>query len=299
MALSFAQIQGARELADVLYPLCSLSGFVRAAQKAKVETLWPEGSKTRALPEFLRAVLEQQPGRFCDLMQEIVAEALPGYSSNPQPLPRTVMEQINAKILRAGFKIPELWDAEFLASLPGEPNGQTAPPVAPSFDFSAFKTRFLDLSQSTDSQRRGYQFEMFLNDWFAAYDLNPRRAFKIQGEQIDGSFELERHVYLVEARWRQQMVTQADLAVLDSRVSGHSSLGRGLFITAGTFSPDALGAHARLRPSACIGMDGQDIFLTLEHALPLPAVIRFKIRRLVEEGAFLTSIAQFWAEIQT
>lgn len=290
--LSFLEIKGVEQLANTLYPLCSVRDFLKGAQHAGVDDLWPEGSKTRALPAFLRAVLEQRHALFCALMQEIVALSAIGLS-------RETMDRINAHILEVGFKIPELWDADFLNSLPRkEIKEEPSPAPQPAVDVAAFKARYLAIAALPAGQERGYRFEEFLQALFEAYELHPRSPFRLQGEQIDGSFDLDHQYYLVEARWRETAVNQGDLAKLDSRVAGHSSLGRGLFITAGFFSADGVAAHQRLRPSAVIGMDGQDIFLMLEHALSLPDVLRFKVRRLIEEGAFHTPVARFWTEIK-
>ncbi len=64
--------------------------------------------------------------------------------------------------------------------------------------------RFTELVGTTDPQARGFLFESFLHDMFAAYDLNPRGSFKITGEQIDGAFEFEGTQFLVEARWEKK-----------------------------------------------------------------------------------------------
>jgi hypothetical protein len=51
-------------------------------------------------------------------------------------------------------------------------------------------------------QERGLRFERFLSKLFAAYQLAPRGAFRLVGEQIDGSFLLHAETYLLEAKWR-------------------------------------------------------------------------------------------------
>ena len=86
--------------------------------------------------------------------------------------------------------------------------------------------------------------------------------------------------------------------MLDSRVSGHSQIGRGIFITAGCFSPDGITAYERLRPSAMIGIDGQDLFYLLERALPLAEILRRKLRWLVETGQFHHPVREFVAELE-
>jgi hypothetical protein len=47
-------------------------------------------------------------------------------------------------------------------------------------------------------------FEGFLNELFAGFGLAPRGAFRLVGEQIDGSFRLHGQTYLVEAKWHDR-----------------------------------------------------------------------------------------------
>jgi restriction endonuclease Mrr len=150
-----------------------------------------------------------------------------------------------------------------------------------------------------DVGKRGYEFERFLHDLFAAYGFNPRPSFRIEGEQIDGSIEFDHEFYLIEAKWQAEPVRESDLLVLQGRVAGHSAFGRGIFITAGSFSPEGVRAYQRLQPSSMIGIDGQDLYLTLEDALPLSEVLRWKLRRLVEGGDFHLPVIEFRAQLST
>ncbi len=170
-------------------------------------------------------------------------------------------------------------------------------PVVSRDTLVALRSRFLLIS-TLPPHDRGYALEKFLYDLFAAYRFNPRPSFRIKGEQIDGSIEFGHEVYLIEAKWQSEPIVQGDLAVLDSRVSGHSQIGRGVFITVGCFSPDGITAHERLRPSAMIGIDGQDLYYVLERALPLDEVLRRKLRWLVETGHFHYPVREFVAELE-
>ena len=162
---------------------------------------------------------------------------------------------------------------------------------------AALRSRFLLISNMLP-QQRGYALEKFLYDLFDAYRFNPRPSFRIVGEQIDGSIEFAHEIYLIEAKWQLEPIVQGDLAVLDSRVSGHSQIGRGIFITAGCFSADGITAHERLRPSAMIGIDGQDLYYLLEHSLPLAEILRRKLRWLVETGHFHHPVREFVMELK-
>ncbi len=162
---------------------------------------------------------------------------------------------------------------------------------------AALRTRFLQIS-NLPPQQRGYALEKFLYELFDAYRFNPRPSFRIVGEQIDGSIEFAHEIYLIEAKWQVEPIVQGDLAVLDSRVSGHSQIGRGIFITVGCFSADGITAHERLRPSAMIGIDGQDLFYLLERALPLAEILRRKLRWLVETGHFYHPVREFITDLE-
>jgi len=177
-----------------------------------------------------------------------------------------------------------------------QPSAEQQAPVKPE-TLAGLRDRFLQIS-SLPPHDRGYALEKFLHNLFDAYRFNPRPSFRIVGEQIDGSIEFEHEIYLIEAKWQVEPITQADLAVLDSRVSGHSQIGRGIFITAGCFSPDGITAHERLRPSAMIGIDGQDLFYLLEHSLPLAEIFRRKLRWLVETGHFHHPVREFVMELE-
>lgn len=87
-----------------------------------------------------------------------------------------------------------------------------------------FKERFYMLVKSENSQKRGYQFEEFLGDLFAFFDLSPRSSFKIQGEQIDGSFTHGNTDYLIEAKWKQEPIDRSDIDIFEAKVSRNSKL---------------------------------------------------------------------------
>ncbi len=76
-----------------------------------------------------------------------------------------------------------------------------------------FATRLNEL-EALPPQKRGFAFEAFLDSMFAVAGLSPRKSFRIVGEQIDGSFELEGNTYLVEAkcRTRQSVLVIFDLS---------------------------------------------------------------------------------------
>jgi hypothetical protein len=213
------------------------------------------------------------------------------------------MNQLNQLIVGVGFKIPELVDHNFISSLPGSKpksteNGRVeraSSGVSPE-KIENIKLRFLQM-EKLKPQERGYEFEKLLYDLFDLYGFNPRPSFKNTGEQIDGSIEFEHQFYLIEAKWQTQPILEKDLLVLHGRATGHSRIGRGIFISCGNFSADGVDAFQRLNPTSIIGIDGQDLYIILEKLLPLADVIRLKVRKLVESGEFHCPVLKLIPEI--
>lgn len=59
------------------------------------------------------------------------------------------------------------------------------------------KSHYLELVAMEDQRARGYEVESLLRDLFALFDLDPRAAFRIEGEQIDGAFALDNTNFLL------------------------------------------------------------------------------------------------------
>ncbi|MGH3718719.1 MAG: hypothetical protein ACRDRI_07735 [Pseudonocardiaceae bacterium] len=85
-------------------------------------------------------------------------------------------------------------------------------------DLDALRIRFLDLRTESDHHARGYALESLLADLFLLFDLEPRLAYKIDLEQIDGSFSFETDDYILEARWRAESADRADGDVFAAKV---------------------------------------------------------------------------------
>ena len=146
---------------------------------------------------------------------------------------------------------------------------------------SALAARLVEVS-TMDPQARGYAFETFLKDVFDAYGMSARAAFRLRGEQIDGSFVLGDQTYLLEARWRNAQVDGADLRAFNGKIEEKASWSRGLIISQSGFTADGLHAFGRGKRVIC--MDGLDLHEVLSGRLHLADVIARKARRAAETG---------------
>ena len=95
--------------------------FADAAQMNQVGGYWPEGSKKRALTELLQRTYEHRRDRFCPLLVTIVQRGMSNRQQHGSPVTRSEIEHINGVVEQLSFKIPELWNRSFLASLLADP----------------------------------------------------------------------------------------------------------------------------------------------------------------------------------
>jgi len=188
---------------------------------------------------------------------------------------------------------PELSDSDkarlskFIARLEGnQPSDtQTRPPQSKS---AADNARIVQLSHDLialtrlEPQPRGYAFEKFLKELFDTYGLEARDAFRIRGEQIDGSFQLTNETYLLEAKWQGAASGATDLRAFNGKVEAKAAWARGLFISQSGFTEDGLHAFGGGKRVVC--MDGLDLHDTLSRALSLKDVLTLKVRRAAETG---------------
>lgn len=134
-----------------------------------------------------------------------------------------------------------------------------------------------------EPQPRGYAFEKYLNDLFEFFDLDPRRSFKLQGEQIDGAFSFENLDYLVEAKWQDALINASHLHSFAGKIAEKFKATLGLYISFNGYSPDALvagGTHIK----SMILMDGEDINAVMESRIELPELLYRKRRHAAETG---------------
>jgi hypothetical protein len=143
--------------------------------------------------------------------------------------------------------------------------------------WAALASEFATLRE-LDPQPRGYAFERFLKKAVEACGLEPREAFRLRGEQIDGSFQLV-DTYLLEARWQNAQADAAALRSFQGKVEDRPVWARGLFVSYSGFSTDGMSAFGARR---IILMDGLDLHDALERKIPLDKVIAAKARRAAE-----------------
>jgi hypothetical protein len=132
-------------------------------------------------------------------------------------------------------------------------------------------------------QKRGYAFEKFLDMLFSVSGLSPRKSFRLKGEQIDGSFQLDHTTYLVEAKWQAELTDNRDLQGFAGVVASKATWARGLFISYSGFSDDGIYAFER-GPKPIICMSGDELRYILAHDLSVASILLLKARHAAETG---------------
>ena len=155
-----------------------------------------------------------------------------------------------------------------------------APPPPPPL-YEGLKAQLIELLPLSP-QARGYAFQNFLYGVFEAHGTNPRTSFRNRGEEIDGSFSLAGHPYLLEAKWEAKPTGAAALHAFEGKLAEKAPWARGLFISYVGFSSDGLTAFGRAKRTLC--MDGYDLYEMLDRKLSLDQVLDAKARRAAETG---------------
>ncbi|MEW6621342.1 MAG: restriction endonuclease [bacterium] len=135
-----------------------------------------------------------------------------------------------------------------------------------------------------DPQKRGYGLEDILAELFEAHEISYRRPYRTATEQIDGYFEFKGFDYLVEARWRAEPPSEADLAAFKTKVDKKLESTRGIFFSIVGFRPEVISEFTRGVSSNIVLFDGSDLSLILEGHISLIDALDLKIQKAAQEG---------------
>lgn len=158
------------------------------------------------------------------------------------------------------------------------------PASKPTFD----RAKFVELQNGLlllggmSPHPRGLAFEKYLKLLFDTFGLEARSAFRLVGEQIDGSFLLGDETYLLEAKWQNEQTGISDLHAFHGKLEQKAAWARGLFVSYIGFSEQGLQAFGRGKKVICL--DGADLAEAFTRELPFPEVLSRKVRRAAETG---------------
>jgi hypothetical protein len=319
MSLSLKEYKAVVAMARLLYDFLPGSGdpswkghvsFKTVSQKADVGDFWQPGSKEPMITALLQRTLEHRRGQFERLILEIVRSGIQYREKKGRPIQPEEIEQLNGLLLDVGFKFPDLWDSDFISSLRidsgkrarervdrviAEESLREAKETERSSALRSLKDEFFALDLNSSPQKAGFLFEKILNRMFALHGLAPREPFKVIGEQIDGSFDLDHETYLVEAKWEKGPVNEAPLLIFRGKIEGKSAYTRGVFISLNGITSDAQKAIVTGKQATFFIVDGYDLTMVLSDEVGLSEFLRQRRRLLAEEGAVVVPFPKLWA----
>jgi hypothetical protein len=231
------------------------------------------GSKGKRLRTFLSKVDDGTAARTLRVLWEY-REAMMRSLNSVDSLPRAA-GQITTLIAKLEGQAPAI------------PVNVVSAPKLDVIDFGRMSDRLLSI-RDMEPHLRGYEFERFLHDLFDAFRLKAREPFRISGEQIDGSFELLNETYLVEAKWLNRKIGQAELHTFHGKLDQKAQWTRGVFISFGGFTEEGLVAFGRGK--RVVGVEGRDLYEALNRGIGIDELIARKVRRAAETGEIFASI---------
>ena len=318
MALPLKESRAIADMADLLYDFLPGSGnpgwkghvsFQTVAEKVGVGEFWQPGSKLPMITALLQRTLEHRRGQFERLILEIVRAGLTYRHKQGKPIRPNEIEKLNGYLLDVGFKFPDLWDQDFIASLRldsaerakkrvdeviAHERQKVAEESRRCTDLRELKEQFFSLHNEVSPQAAGLLFEKILNRMFALHGLAPREPFRVVGEQIDGSFDLDHETYLVEAKWEKGPVSEASLLIFRGKIEGKSAFTRGVFISLNGITDEARQAITQGKQPTFYTIDGYDLTMVLSDQVGLIEFLRQRRRLLAEEGKVVVPFPQLW-----
>jgi len=153
------------------------------------------------------------------------------------------------------------------------------------------KNIFYSSSISINRQKAGFSFEDVIKELFALSEIEYKKSYKSNTQQIDGYFRFEGFDYLVEAKWRKDPPPESEIGGFQRKVNTKLESTRGVFFSVNGFRKEVInqfnGEGANI-----IFFTGEDILLILEGRIELKEVLIRKIEKAAQFGIILIEVKQ-------
>lgn len=281
-------------LAVVYWRKRDLENFLRGHLRDFPELLAPLGfdGYKRSVAADLVGLLRRNEDRYQGLVIDLLVEL----SKFDERFPRLAREEDGARLVTAArsaladvrtvigtYSVEAEARAELRAAIEAEA-ADSAHRRSHAVVLSELHQAFMHLhTGALTPQERGLRFETLLNDLFALFDLEPKAAYLLKYEQVDGAFTFRTDDYLLEARWWKEPVEPKHLRDFEGKIRGKAKNVLGLFISVNGFTEGALNKSAEETP--LILMDGTDLLAVLEARIDLPEMLERKRRHAAQTGS--------------
>jgi len=137
-------------------------------------------------------------------------------------------------------------------------------------------------------QEAGFSLEDIIKDLFALSNIEYKKSYKTETQQIDGHFRFEGFDYLVEAKWRKDLPNESEIGSFQRKVNTKLESTRGLFLSVNDFRDEVVKQFNG--KSNIIFFTGEDLTLILEGRIELTEVLVKKIERAAQYGDSLVKV---------
>ncbi len=142
---------------------------------------------------------------------------------------------------------------------------------------------FNEALMNTNRQEAGYSLEKLLADLFGLFEIDYKKSYRTETQQIDGHFSFQSFDYLVEAKWRKDQPTESEIGAFRHKVKTKLESTRGLFVSIPGYRQEVIeefnghGANILL-------MDGEHLIHILEGRLDLRDALKIMIESAAQKG---------------
>lgn len=155
--------------------------------------------------------------------------------------------------------------------------------------------------ESRDShwfQRRGRAFERILYTMLLREEMEPRTSMRPSGEEIDGSFSIGEHFYLLEAKWHASPIPASSLYSFKGKVDGKIVGTIGVFLSMSDYSTAAVDALLNGKELNLILFGHNDLLLIEDEKITLREAMRVKRRYAANYGQPFYPLETYFSEAQ-
>ncbi len=157
------------------------------------------------------------------------------------------------------------------------------------------KSELIALYQETNPHKRGKKLEDVLNRLFESEGILVRESFTIEGEnnegviqQIDGSIEVNSHLYLVEMKWWKNPLSPGDVSQHMMRIFLRGGDIRGIFISASGYTEAAIiDIKKAISQKIIVLFTLKELVLLLESENSFESLLKSKVEAVQHEGKLL------------
>ncbi len=142
---------------------------------------------------------------------------------------------------------------------------------------------------ATDRQRTGYDLEDLLKDLFALFEIEYKKSYKTETQQIDGHFKFDGFNYLMEAKWRKDQPNESEIGGFQRKVNTKLDATRGLFFSVNGFRDQVISEFSG-HGTNIILMTGEDLTHILEGRVDLRDALQIKIEKAAQYGVAYSKI---------